>query len=256
MEQFKCTRCGQIHDITPVKTRRLSSSAWRAQMAFTMRGEDAASLKVIPQERYAPIQPGTYVETPVAQQTLENNVKVPLATACISGVFIGVASACTWAFFGLPKPLAAVPGIMFFSTWWSWRGDFSFARTLLTRVEDFVNVDLDRDGVVGSQPAPQIERGLMVHGANGQGRLLLPDLPHHQVQQMARSMAVRFLAGRLPDNVRRNVSKRNLGAPWGDYLPEVQATMLELGLVVLVGNNTHELTDLGADWLTEVLENA
>lgn len=261
MEQFVCARCGQVHKVVAVNTprRRLSDSAWRAQMAFTMKGENAASLQVIPQERYTPVvQPGAYVETPVAQQTIENNVKVPLATALISGAFIGLASACAWAFFGLPKPLAAVPGITFMSTWWSWRGSLGFARTLLTKVEDFVNVDLNRDGQVGSQPAPtpQIERGLMVYGADGQGRLLLPDLPRYQVLQMARRMAVRFLAGRLPDNVRRNVSKRNLGLPFGDYLGDVQATLLELGLAKLGGNNTHELTDLGADWLAEVLENA
>lgn len=263
---MKCPHCG--------KAVKLEKATWLAQAKpFSMIGNDAASLKVVPQsDYYAPttttVLPGARIETPVAQPSLESNVKVPLAQALVTGGIVGSAAFCiavstvvgVETFFDLPKPALFVIAPTVFATlqtvYTMWRGGINMADSLLTRIEDFTGVDWNRDGQTGSQPAPQIERGLMVRGGGGLSLLLLPDLPRHQVLQMARRMAVKFLAGRLPDNVRRNVSKRNLGTPWGDYLPEVQATMLELGLVVLSGNNTHELTDLGADWLTEVLENA
>lgn len=262
----KCPYCG--------KDIKLQKATWTAQAKpFSMVGDSAANLKVVPQPDYSIAQPaptavvpGARFETPVAQQNLESNVKVPLAQALVTGGIVGSAAFCIAAsivtgveiFFDLPKPALFVVAPTVIATlqavYSQWTGGVNMADSLLTKVEDFTGVDWNRDGHVGSTPAPQIERGLMVYGVDGQGRLLLPGLPRHQVLQMARRAAARFLAGRLPDNVRYNFSQDYLGQPFMPYLNDAKAVLHELGFIEPVGNNTYKLNDLGADWLAKILE--
>jgi hypothetical protein len=117
-------------------------------------GDNEAALREVPRERYTPIQPGAYVQTPVAQQTVESNVKVPLLQSLVTGGFLGCLSACACVQFGLPKPVLLTTVATLGSAFWSWHGGVNFADSLLTRIEDFTNIDWNRDGQTGSQKAP------------------------------------------------------------------------------------------------------
>jgi hypothetical protein len=147
----KCPKCGtQLN---------LNSDTWTAKaQAFTMRGEDAASLETIPQPlRPTPIQiqPGAYIETPIAQQNIESNVKVPLLQSLVTGGLLGCAWTCASLYFGLPKPLLTTTGITLMFTYRTWASGVNMADSLLTRIEDYTKVDWNRDGQVGSQSVPQ-----------------------------------------------------------------------------------------------------
>jgi hypothetical protein len=125
-------------------------------------GDSAATLRAAPQERYTPVVPGARIETPVAQQSMESNVKVPLAQAIIESCIVGSAVFCAAAgivtFFGLPKPAILTIALTAVATlrtmYESWRGNVNMADSLLTRIEDFTNIDWNRDGQTGSQKAP------------------------------------------------------------------------------------------------------
>jgi len=157
MNQFKC-KCGRCYNITLASNRApVDNTTWTAQArAFAMRGQDADSLQVVPQppRPFVGAQPGAYIETPVAQQSLENNVKVPLAQSLITGGFVGCITTCASVYFGLPKPVLLVTVSTLVSSFIRWNGAVPFAGSLLTRVEDYTGLDLNQDGQVGSQPQP------------------------------------------------------------------------------------------------------
>lgn len=137
-----------IAELNDGQTHTFASASYPA-----WRGENAAGLQAVASTQ-AIAQPGAYVETPVHQQTMESNVRVPLATASISGVLTGTLVLCGWLFVGWPQPVTATVAATIATAWWQWKDGQGFARSLLTRVEDFTNVDWNRDGRTGSAPPP------------------------------------------------------------------------------------------------------
>lgn len=113
-------------------------------------GANAAELEM----QGAPLQaltvPGThFTQTPTGTQTLESAVKVPLAQAVITGGFVGVLAACGAFYFGLPKPVIITTAATFGTTFWAWIGGKGFAQSLLMKIEEITNLDLNQDGDVG-----------------------------------------------------------------------------------------------------------
>lgn len=253
----RCSKCGHyLH---------APGASWTAQSKpFHMVGESAATLERVPAPQVTQINvpapqaiPGARIETPISQQSVESNVKVPLAQAVVTGALAGVAAACTCFFVGMHQPLLVTTCVATIATAYKWNGGLSISDSLLVRVEDYTGVDLNNDGQVGSQPvphtSPDIKRGLDLW--NGNRRLtLLPTVPEHQVKMMARKTAV--LYSRLDDDTKDNFSTRHLGAPWGNYLKAAKSTLSELGYIKLHGNSTYKLSDSGKDWLLEAIEYA
>lgn len=139
--------------------------SWRAQSA-TARWlvDETGNLKRQPgpsQIAYTPpptavvVQPGARIETPVAQQSIESSVKVPLAQSVITGGFIGAMTICGALYLKLPKPVLITAMSTLGSTFWTWKGSINFADSLLTRIEDYTGIDVNRDGVTGSKPTPR-----------------------------------------------------------------------------------------------------
>lgn len=184
MNQLKC-KCGRCYNITLADNKAPVSNTWTAQaQAFAMRGQDADSLKVIPQQTYTPLQPGAYIETPIAQQNIESNVKVPLAQGLVTGGFIGCMATCATLFFGFPKPVLIVTASTLTSAYITWKGGVNFADSLLTRIEDYTGVDINRDGVTGSeaQRKPQPELRFVSVRGSGQASNLPAYEPKPQEQ--------------------------------------------------------------------------
>lgn len=151
-------------------------NTWTAQaQAFTMQGDEAKNLTVIPQPPAPPpitVYPGAYVETPVAQQTTESNVKVPFAQSLIAGGFMGGITACSVYFLGLPKPGLLISASALYAAYNRWNGGLNLADSLLVRIEDYTKIDWNRDGKVGSEkkPRPQL-RFVAVRGKGGMSNL-------------------------------------------------------------------------------------
>lgn len=176
MTQRTCENCANYK----------SKNTWTVQArAFTMRGDNAENLAVIPQPSLpAPlppsaIYPGAYVETPVAQQNTESNVKVPFWQSLVSGGFVGCIAACSVFFLGLPKPLLLISASTLLGAYNKWNGGLNLADSLLVRVEDYTGVDWNRDGQVGSEKKPRPELRFIKTTGHG----TMSNLPMYEPEQ-------------------------------------------------------------------------
>jgi hypothetical protein len=144
----KCWQCGAEQHIGK------PNNTWTAKVqAFTMRGTEASTLQPVQAAR-ATIQPGAFVQTPIAQQNIESAVKVPLAQSLVTAGFIGSLASCAALYFSFPKPGIIALASTLGSAFWTWKGGMSFARDLVLCIEDFTQVDINRDNHIGQAPEP------------------------------------------------------------------------------------------------------
>lgn len=126
---------------------------------------------------------------------------------------------------------------------------------------DFVRQVIDyrerQNAPVLDEQETDIEYGLRIVCKDGNKITflsLLPDVKRPLIERMVRDSA------RLYWNVEgkkvkeeRALSKRKIGAPFGDRLGEVKAILEKVGYITPAPNNTHQFTRRGRNWLIDHL---
>lgn len=97
---------------------------------------------------------------------------------------------------------------------------------------------------------PQPDMGLEVWDGHGSYIKLLPELPRHLVLRMAKITAGEYFG----NSDEKNFSERQTGRPWGEHLKAVKKSLLAIGHIESAGNNTHQFTERGEDWLRTVIK--
>lgn len=186
----KCPLCG-----SPLENKKERP---KSGLAFQSTKRFANAAAVTPDD----LAPGSSYsrELPIFLPTLESNVAVPRSKAMTSaafagpfyGLLVGVAWYGAWvvldlAIVGFPSPRPGPPVVIgliagatawFLVAWRKWEGNAAYYDDLLSRFEEVVGLDIDRDGQIG-QPEKQepVQMEVVHRGQDGFRQMLRFDLP-------------------------------------------------------------------------------
>lgn len=195
-------------------------------------------------EQTSPYYPQRITE-PVSQQTLEAHVFVPAAISAIVAVVTTTASAYLCYRNGWDYALLGYifPGSFMGTLLWRLR----VADGLLRRVEEWVQADLNGDGMIGDEPKPGAPRQVSVNRKNSSDEIELSGKPSAVSGKVWRELAIAVLCDGVDLSQNAICNRTSISQP--QYLAAF-GELANDGRVIFRRGAKNRLTASGWDWLS------